>query len=180
MTDENVIHPLSDYVRATTAAEMLGITRNRIYEHIRENRLPAERQGKIYFILKEDIERFKANPTGRTRTKPLEWRTYTGDVRVLATEMNVNVRPGQQEALIKKLQEIRHAKRHIFLGTLARYVLRGDKQLNSVHIVFLWKNTDMPARTTVQEQITAFQQEMADMLDWTTAQIQTNDALLYT
>ena len=174
------MHPLSAYVRATMAAEMLGITRNRIYEHIRENRLPAERQGKQYFILKEDIEKFKANPIGRTRSKPLDWRAYAGDVKVLVTEIDVRVRIGQQERLVEKLQAIEGTGEHHFPGTIARYVVEGDEQLNSVRISLIWKSTEMPAEEVRQGYLEAFQAELADVLDWETARMQTTRALLHT
>lgn len=82
--------------------------------------------------------------------------------------------------MLQKLQAMRQAKRHPFPGTLARYILRGDEQLSSVHMLLLWKDADISDDAAFQEQLAAFQAELADVLDWNSAKIQQTDALMYT
>ena len=174
------MYSLADYVQPHQAAKMLGISRNRVYEYIRDQRLPAERIGKTYFILTKDVEQFQANPTGRTRTQPPAWRVYKGGGRVVVTEIDVQVRSGQQQRLAEKLQAIQAANQYTFPGTIARYIVQGDEQLSGVHIVLVWKTTEMPDEAARQGYLATFQAELADVLDWKTAQVQTNRAMIHT
>lgn len=180
MTNKNEVHPLSDYVQPQMAAKMLGVSRNRVYEYIRDQRLPAEKMGKTYFILTKDVERFQANPIGRTRTQPTSWRVYRSGGKLLTTEIDVRVRAGQQQRLVDKLQAMQTTDQHTFPGTIARYIVQGDEQLSSVHIILVWKTTDMPDEAARQEYLAAFQVELAGVLDWNTAHMQTNQAILHT
>jgi hypothetical protein len=178
--NEHRNHPLSDYVRAGKAAQMLGMTRNRVYEHIRSNSLPAIREGKIYLILIKDIEGFKAKGTGRTHEKPLLWRAYKAGAQVLATEIDVKVRPGKQELLQQRLQAMRVNEEHTFQGTIARFITRGDADFTSVHMTLIWKSTEMPDEETQRANMAAFQEALADVLDWQSARIEMTDVLLHT
>lgn len=180
MTHKNEIHPLSDYMQPSTAAKALGVSRNRVYEYIRDQRLPAEKMGKTYFILAKDVEQFQANPTGRTRTQPPPWRAYRSGGKLLTTDIYVQVRTGQQQRLTEKLQNLLHTNQHTFPGTIARYIIQGDGQLSTVHILLIWKTTEMPNEATRQKHLAAFQAELADVLDWQTAQSSTNAAILHT
>ena len=178
--DEQITYPLSAYVGAKEAAYMLGITQNRVYEHIHAYRLPAIQRGKQYYILIQDVKKFEAHPTGRKRTKPTLWRAYQGDVKVPATRISVQVRAGQQKRLREKLQAICKDNRHLFPGTIARFVLPEDEQLGSIDIFLYWKSSDMPDKATRQNELHAFQAELEDVLDWKTAQERSTEALLYT
>jgi hypothetical protein len=99
-------------------------------------------------LSEEDVKQFKLNPPGRLRTNPPPWRTYSSRSKVLATEMQVPVRPGKQEELLHKLAHIQDSNRHTFPGTIARYLIKGDEALTCVYIVLLWKDTDMPDEAT--------------------------------
>ena len=94
--------------------------------------------------------------------------------------MQVPVLPGKQEELLNKLTHIQESNRHTFPGTIARYLIKGDEAITGVHIVLLWKDTDMPDETTRQHDLEAFQHELADVLDWESASTTTNETLLYT
>jgi Helix-turn-helix domain len=180
MMNKNEGHPLSDYVQPKRAAEILGVQPNRIYEYISDGRLPAEKRGKLHFILIQDVESFKANPIGRARVKPTLWHAYKDDVTLLSTEIDVQVRASQQQHLREKLQAIQIENRHLFPKTIARYVLQEDETLNSVHILLFWKSSELPSEEQRQTHISALQAELADVLDWETARIQTRSALIHT
>lgn len=92
----------------------------------------------------------------------------------------MQVRAGQQSQLVEKLQAIQRADQHTFPGTIARYVLRGDEQLDSVHILLVWKSTEMPGEEKLRSYLGAFQAELADMLEWETARMRTTEALIHT
>jgi hypothetical protein len=44
----------------------------------------------------------------------------------------------------------------------------------------VWKDTEMPDGTTRAKDLAAFQAELADVLDWETAQISTKEGIIYT
>ena len=159
---------------------MLGITDKRVYRYIDIGRLPAYKASGVFLLSEEDVKQFKLNPPGRIRTNPPRWRSYSSRSKVLATEIQVPVRTGKQEELLQKLAAIQGANRHTFPGTIARYLIKGDEALTSVHFVLFWKDTDMPDETARQYDLKALQDELADVLDWKMAISTTNETLLYT
>ena len=100
--------------------------------------------------------------------------------KVFSTEIQVHVQPGKHTNLLEKLKAIQQANRHTFPGTIARYVIKGDEALTSVHFVLLWKDTEMPDEVVQQHDLKALQEELKDVLDWETAIYTTNEALMYT
>ena len=158
---------------------MLGISQNRVYVHIRANRLPAQKVGKAYLILKSDIENFEPNPRGRARSNPAPWRAYQ-EASLLATEIDVQVRAGQQERLTEKLRAMLRDQQHIFPGSIARYVWQQGEQAGSVRVQLIWKSTDMPDEQKRQSELAAFQEQLADVLDWQTAKVREVRALIHT
>src|SRR5579883_2180961 len=178
--NEEMTYPLGDYIGAKEAADMLGITTNRVYEHIKEYRLPAKRFGKIYHIYRPDVLNFRANPTGRQRTKPTPWRVFKGDVQVLVTRIEVKVREGQYERLRAKLQDAYESQRHLFPGTMARYIVSFDEQGRDIEIDLIWKSTDKAKEKDWQSCIDWFKTDLGDVLDWETARFREVAALLST
>jgi excisionase family DNA binding protein len=59
--------PDSDLVGTTKAAELLGVSRNRVRQLVASGQLPAERIGRTFVIRLRDIEAFAAAPPGRPR-----------------------------------------------------------------------------------------------------------------
>src|SRR5712691_10735289 len=111
-----------DFVTTSEAAGMLGVSYYTVYEYIREKRLPAELVGGIYMLPRKAVEEFKPKPTGRVRTRPPAWRVYRAGAKVRAMHIRVRVRRGQQEQLVKKLNAIQEEQRHLFPGTMQRYI----------------------------------------------------------
>ncbi len=99
---------------------------------------------------------------------------------VLATEIRVPVRTGQQEYLLKKLADIQSANRHTIPGTIARSIVPENAELTVLCFFFVWKDTDMPDETIRQQHLRNFQEELADVLDWEQARYNTNEALMHT
>lgn len=180
MADIHEFPDIPGYVSIKQAALMLGITDKRVYRYIEIGRLPAYKASGVFLLSEEDVKQFKLNPPGRIRTSPPRWRSYSSRSKVLTTEIQVPVRQGKQEKLLHKLAAIQDANRHTFPGTIARYLIKGDEALTCVHIVLLWKDTDMPDETTRQHDLEALQDELADVLDWENAHATTNETLLYT
>jgi len=171
---------LRDFVTTSEAAKMLGVSYYTVYEYIREKRIVAELVGGVYIMPRSSVEQFRPKPTGRTRTKPTQWRTYRAGAKVRGIHIKVQVRKGQQARLIAKLEAIQEQQQHLFPGTMQRQIFEDEANLGSVIISLVWKNTDLPDETRVQHDLKLFKEEFADVLDWETAQYSAGTAIIYT
>ena len=95
-------------------------------------------------LAEDDVRQIKLNPPGRTRVEPPRWRVYNPRSNVLVIEIQAPVHAGQQDRLAEKLKENQQANRHTFPGTIARYVIKGNSELTSIHLILAWKDTEMP------------------------------------
>lgn len=168
------------YISSEEAAQRLEVTKDRLYQWVKQARLTPYTVGNAFTFREQDIANFERNPTGRKRKGPPPWRVYKGDVKVLVTVIVVGVRAGQQEQLVEKIYAMQKASEFVFPGTMARYILQDDDQLSQIQILLIWKNTEMPDEVTRQAQLAVFQREFADVLDWSTMQMKMTDALTYT
>lgn len=50
------------------AAKLLGLSRKRVFDFVKDGRLPAEQIGGVYIVRKTDVEKLKQQP--RRRGKP--------------------------------------------------------------------------------------------------------------
>src|SRR6266571_6204276 len=180
MADINEFPDVPGYLSIKQAAEILGITDKRVYRYIDLGRLPAYKSGGVFLLAEEDVRQFKLNPPGRTRAEPPRWRVYHPRSNVLVTQIQVPVRADQQDRLADKLREIQQANRHTFPGTIARYIIKGNPELTSVHLILVWKDTDMPEESIREQHLKAFQDELADVLEWERATFSTNETLIHT
>ncbi len=180
MKDGIDIPNLPDYVSIKEAADMLGISDKRVYQYIRAGRLPAQRVSHILILPIEAVRQFKPGPSGRIRTKAPSWHAYRSRGTLIVTEIRVPVRAGQQATLVKKLRSIQKLDEHTFPGTVARYVVKSDEALTALQILLIWKSTEMPDETTRKHDLELFQEELADVLEWETAQYSTNEAIIHT
>ncbi len=177
---ENDEVEIPGFISTHEAAEILGISYNRMYQYIRAERLPKVRKGHMFFIPKEAVERFKLSPPGRVRKQPPAWRVYNSRSKLLRTDIQVQVRDGQQARLMQKLRTIYKGKRHPFTGTIQRYVMRDTAHPTNIEISLVWKDTEMPDEATRQRELEAFKAELADVLDWETALYSTKEGIIYT
>ena len=177
---EYQLSEIPGYISSKQAAEMLGVSNHRLYQYVKAGRIPVVHVGKAFMLRLEDVQQFKPHPSGRMRSKAPSWRTYRSRGQVIISDISVQVRPHQQERLIEKLRSIQQADQHTFPGTIARYVMKGDPSLASIQILLIWKDIEMPDEDTRQEHLQAFQEELADMLDWDTAQFRDNETIIHT
>src|SRR5579885_1594239 len=169
-----------DFVTTNEAAEMLGLSYYTVYEYIREKRLVADIVGGIYMIPKKAVEEFRPRPTGRTRARPPAWRTYRAGAKVRGMDIRVRVKEDQQERLLEKLRAMQENQQYLFPGTMQRYIFSDDDDPRNVTITLIWKDTEMPDESVVQDELVGFKQELADVLDWETAQYRTRRAIIHT
>jgi len=178
--NENEPSSIPGYISTKQAARQLGVSNHRLYQYVKAGRLPVVRIGKAFMLRIEDVESFKPKPSGRMRTKAPSWREYRSRGNMLAMDIHVPVRPGQQEQLIEKLHAIQQADLHTFAGTVARYVIKGNEALTTLHILLIWKDIEMPAETIREEDLRAFQEELTDVLDWKKAEYSMNEMIIHT
>ena len=171
---------LPGYVSVKEAAAIIGVSDKRVYQYVMSGRLSALRIGHILVLPLEEVKQFKPSPSGRVRAKAPSWRSYRSRGNLLATDIHVHVRPGQQTRLLEKLRDIQKADEHTFPGTIARYVIKGDTELTTIHIFFIWKDTELPDDVTRQHDLHLFQKELEEVLDWGTAEYDTNNIILHT
>src|SRR5215472_15822352 len=107
------------HVPVKEAAEMLGISEDRVLQHIKAKRLPARKVYGRFMIPHESVEHFRQNPPGRSRTTAPLWRVYNIRSKLLSLDIEVQVLPGQEQRLVEKLRTIQEGNRHLFPGTLA-------------------------------------------------------------
>jgi excisionase family DNA binding protein len=180
MIDGIEIPNLPGYVSIKEAADMLGVSDKRVYQYVRAGRIPAQRVGHILILPVEEVRQFKPSPSGRVRTKAPSWHTYRSRGTLLVTDIRVQVCRSQQATLVEKLKAIQKGDKYTFPGTVARYVVKGDAELATVQILLIWKTTEMPDEATRQQELAAFKEDLADVLDWETAQYSTNEAIIHT
>ena len=180
MEKDSEISKTRDFVTTSEAAEALGVSYYTVYEYIKEKRLVAEMVGGIYMIPKKAVQEFKAKPTGRIRTKPPKWRKYRAGAKVRGMDIRVIVRAGQQHRLLEKLETILEAQNHLFPGTMQRYVFEEEAEPNYIVFSLIWKDTEMPDESVIQQELKPLQAELADVLDWGTAQYTTKQAIIHT
>ncbi len=95
-------------------------------------------------------------------------------------DIRVGVRAGQQKRLIEKLEAILEAQRYLFPGTMQRYIFEEESEPKYIFISLIWKDTEMPDESLIQQDLKPLQAELADVLDWDSAQFTTKQAIIHT
>jgi len=180
MVEKKDVPAVPGFVTVREAAKIINVSRTRMYEFVDEGRFPLHKAGSTYLIALADLENFKPNPTGRLRKNPPKWRVYRGGGKLFTTEMQIKIRPGQREKLLRKLDAIRKGERHTLTGSIARYILLDRASPDTVTLWLVWKDSEMPDQAAHEHELASFRAELADVLDWDTAQISDKDGIIYT
>ena len=135
--------------------------------HLAQPALAIAKQVQAQDVEIKAVEEFRPRPTGRTRSRPPVWRSYRAGARVRSMDVRVRVNEGQQQ-------------QYLFPGTMQRYVFEDDADPSNVTISLIWKDTEMPDESVIQQELSDFKQELADVLDWNTAQYRTKRAIIHT
>ena len=61
--------PTGDWISVTDAAEILGLTRRRVHDIIKDGRLKPTRVGSVYLLLRADVVAFGKAPRSPGRPK---------------------------------------------------------------------------------------------------------------
>jgi excisionase family DNA binding protein len=169
MSEEVNLPDLQEYISIKDAAKMLGLAYTTVHQYVSEGRIKAARVSDVIVIPVEEVRNFKPQISGRPRTSIPLWRIAREDNTLSRTTITVQLRAGKQEAFLQRLEEIRTKKEHLFPGTVARYIAGSNNQPNTVEITFIWRSSVMPNEAARQESLKAFQDALADVVDWTTA-----------
>jgi|SRR5579859_143512 len=171
---------LPGYVSIKEAAKILGISDKRVYEYVDEGRLPSMWAADVIMIPLDEIKKFKRRSSGRPRKSIPTWRISSGDNTQYVTSITVQTRPGQQDILMQKLEEIRQSSQHTFPGTIARFIVESETIPGQVEISFVWRNSIMPREQEREHALEAFRQSLGDVVDWSTAQYNNGKVLMHT
>lgn len=178
MTDE--IPDLPGYVSTKEAAKMLGISERRIRLYIEMKRLPAVRAADVLMIPAENVKNFKRKIVGRPRKSTLAWRISSAENTQFITSICVQMKSDQEELLRRRIEEVKSSGKHVFPGTVARYVVRSETVPRQIEIVLVWRSTVMPKEEEREKALEAFRETFADVLNWSTAQYKTGEVLMHT
>src|SRR5712691_2896659 len=171
---------MPEYVSIKEAAKMLGVSDKRVYAYIEDGRLPAVRVAHVIMIPIQEIKKFKPKISGRPRKNTPAWRTSPEDNMLLTTSIFVTVPANQRERLQRRLEELREEGEHVFPGTTARYIIWSKTRPGALEILLIWRSTTMPEEADRAETLVKFQQVLADVLDWESAQYDEGQILLHT
>ncbi len=70
--------------------------------------------------------------------------------------------------------------KHLFTGSIQRYVLKDKVDEMLVSIWLVWKDSELPDEAVHLAELEAFKQEFSDVLDWETAVIREKEGMVYT
>jgi excisionase family DNA binding protein len=176
------------YISVIEAAQLMGVSKTRMYEYIEENRIPKHMVGGTLVIDRRDLGTIERKPTGRLRKKAPKWRTYHGGGDVFATEIRVQIRAELREqikqvtgSIATRLKgEDEKGDRLTLKGSIARYVLSDHSEPYRVSIWLIWKDTELPDKETHEREMEEFKNALADVLDWSTAEYSEKDGIVYT
>jgi excisionase family DNA binding protein len=171
---------LPGYVSIKEAARLLGISDKRVYEYVDEGRLTSLWAADVIMIPLDEVKTFKRQSAGRPRKNVPSWRISTGDNKQFITSIVVQIREGQYDAFLQRLETIRQGSQHSFPGTVARFIVESEKNPGQVDVSLIWRSAVMPDEMERERALDAFRQDLADVLDWDTAQYTHGKVLMHT
>jgi excisionase family DNA binding protein len=181
MNDDYVDIPnIQGYVSIKEAAKMLGLSTRRVYEYVTDGRLPGVRAVNSIMIPLEELQKFERGASGRERKVTPLWRFSSGNNTQFITSIVVRIKPNQDKELERRLEDIKKNNKHLFPGTIARYVSSSEVIPGHVGIILIWRSTVMPDETKRKQALDTLRQELADVLDWNTEQYDEGIVMMHT
>jgi excisionase family DNA binding protein len=181
MNEEDYLPNITpEFVSVREAAKMLGVSERSVYGYIEERKLPGFRATNLTVVSRKDVSAFKRGTTGRPRTRVPEWRISDNENVQYLTQVFIRIRVGQEENLLRKLEEMRKENKHTFPGTVARYFARGEKDPHQLQIMLVWRGTVMPDDETRDAALADLREELDDLLDWKDAHVEMDKILMHT
>ncbi len=167
------------YLSVKQAAKILHVSERRVHQYIEAGRLPAYQPGREIMLPVKEVEQFRPKLTGRPRQKTPGWRGSADATSLAITYIQVQARSGQEANLLEKLQAIKREGRHLFPGTIMRYISLSDGTPPTVTIQLVWRSSETPDEATRRKALDAFEAELSDVLDWKTAAYRTEKVAIH-
>lgn len=189
MKESQSITEKAGYLTIAQAAQRLGVSRTSVYNFIDDGRLDILEVGTVTMVVEESIKHAKKKSAGgRPRKNPLLWRESFKDGEFIIKVIMVQVREDQSEdqpedqpkKFFDRLKEMKKDKKHLFPRTTRRYISESNTVAGRIKIQLIWKQNDLPDDEEYERELAAFRKEFADVLDWSTAQYETETVLLHT
>lgn len=171
---------LPGYVSIKEAAKLLGVSDKRVYEYVDEGRLPSTWAADVIMIPLNEVKKFKRRGSGRPRKSVPPWRISSGENIQFVTSIAVQILPGQRQALLQTLQEIRRSGQHTLSGTIERFIIESETIPGQVDILFVWRRAVMPNETERDQAMAAFRRATLNVLDWDSAKYNQGKMLMHT
>ncbi|MGH2495488.1 MAG: antibiotic biosynthesis monooxygenase [Ktedonobacteraceae bacterium] len=92
----------------------------------------------------------------------------------------VQVRSGQLDTFVQKLEEMRKKELHTFPGTVARHIVEDIQKPERVFITLVWRGTIMPDEAAREQALKAFRERLDDVLNWDTAEYHHGRVFMHT
>lgn len=181
MSDEDYLPNITpEFVSVREAAKILGVSERSVYGYIEERKLPGFKATNLTVVALKDVNTFKRGTTGRPRTRVPEWRISDNENVQYMTQVFIQIRNGQKEELLRRLEEIRKGNKHTFPGTVARYFAQSQADSSALEILLVWRGTVMPDEETRSAALAALREELADLLEWDSAHVEMHEILMHT
>lgn len=160
---------LPGYLSVCQAAKIMGVSERSIYGYLKSGRLVSYRLGGLLAIPEEALRAYRRPVVGRPRTRTPIWRVPVVMNLQYLLHITVRIRPGMEEALERRLLQIRAEHRHLIPGTVARYIARNKDGSDMVQMVLVWRRLIMPPEHERAAALEALRADLADILDWESA-----------
>jgi excisionase family DNA binding protein len=180
MAEEKEYLRIPGHVPVKEAAAMLGLSEERVLQHVRARHLPSRKVDGRYMIPAQAVEAFRRKPHGRVRTAPAPWRIYRAGASVHLLQIDVQILPGQERLLDEKLHALLSEQQHLFPGTMQRYISVDQEDARCLSMLLIWKDTELTNEEALQSDFAAFKAAFAHLLDWEHARYSNRQAIIYT
>ncbi len=157
---------LPGYFSVKEAAELLGLSMHTVYDHLENGRLAGAHIGGMLLVKAEAVAAFKHRAPGGVRTRIPMWHIAPETNQVSLITITVRLRPGQEEQLQHRLQQMRLTNAHCFPGTVARYVVRNQGDPDEITLMLLWRAAVLPPDEQRGKALAALADDFAELLDW--------------
>ena len=169
------------YFSVGEAAKELGLRPSTVYQYIREGAIKAEKVGNTIIIQRKEIASYQRGLSGRPRSTVPEWRFSPEGNELIGTTVETDLREGIDAADFKRaLAEVKQSEKHLFKGTIARYILSDRRTPKRVQFLFIWRQTVMPSEAEIEEMLKALRAALEDVLVWETARYGTSLIWMHT
>lgn len=180
MAEEREYLRIPGHVPVKEAAAMLGLSEERVLQHIRAQHLPSHKIDGRYMIPIQAVEDFQRKPHGRVRKKPAPWRIYRAGAIVCSMQIEVQIKAGKLQEIQEKFQTIIQKQQYLFPGTMQRYILASPDSPDNLTILLIWKDTELTDINVLQSNLEEFKAAFSEFLDWEHASYSTKQALIHT